>query len=181
MPLPGEIAHQMGLVPLAWLTALWSAGRNPCARWWGLAVAFAVSWVADWAGHVGATFPVGPAYVTLQAGLIVWLLVPHPWAWRFIAVLGVTALTTILRAEPGPDILVHTIAWGGLVGLLCWRSGLGRLRLTLAIAFGAGLVAWWGYIIAPGWPTWLTFQGVRATSLGLFCWAALPRRVAYAS
>lgn len=173
----GEVAHQMGLVPLAWLTALRSAGRKPTRLWWGLATAFGISWLADWGSHITGTFPLGPIYVPLQTGLIVWLLVPHPWAGRFFAVLFVTAISAILRQEPGPDIVVHTVAWGGLVGLLCLQPGLGRLRLTLAVAFGLGLVAWWGYVLSPSWASWLVFQGVRGLSLGLFCWAALPAPV----
>lgn len=169
---PFELAHQMGLGPIVWLTALWSAGRSISARWWGLGAAFAVSWVADWVSHWTSTFPVGPPYLFIQAGLVALLLAPRPTAWRFVLVLfGATALA-MTRFDPHtPDIFVHTVAWLGLLTVL-WPLPLGRLRLTFAVAFGLGWLAWLSYCARPGWASWLTYQGVRAASLGLFCWAA---------
>lgn len=169
---PFELAHQLGLVPLVWLLALWSAGRRFAPHWWGLGLAFGVSWLADWLSHWLGTFPVGPAYLLVQAGLVAFLLAPRPTAWRFALTLaGATALA-MTRFDPhAPDLFVHTVAWLGLLVVL-WPLPLGRLRLTVALACGVGWLAWMAYCAVPGWPSWLAYQGVRAASVGAFCWAA---------
>jgi len=170
MLLAPEAAHQLGLVPVAWLTALWTAGRRPSPRWWGLAAAFGVSWVADWVSHGKGTFPVGPPYLFAQASLFALVLAPHPW--RFIVVLAFTALFAILNLDlTQPDSFVHTVAWLGLLAVT-WPGLTVPLRWTLGVAFGLGWVAWMGYCLRPGWGSWLTYQSVRAASLGLFCWTS---------
>jgi hypothetical protein len=167
-----EVAHQMGLVPMAWASSL-RAARRIDARWLWLATAFAVSWVADWLSHRLGTFPVGPPYLVLQAGLIVWTLAPRDDARRFLALLVSTGAFAMTALDPQqPDVLVHTIAWLGLLGILWPLPLIPALRWTFGVAFGLGWLTWLGYCLWPGWPSWLTYQAVRAASVGLFCYAA---------
>lgn len=173
----------MGLIPLAWLTSLWSGGERVSRTWWLLAFGFSASWIADWLSHTFGAFPVGPFYLFLQAALIVWALAPPATALRFVIVLGATCLFAAINLDTSkPDVLVHTVAWGGIL-VLCWTRALAyRLRWVLGIAFGLGGLAWLGYVLNPGWAAWSTYQAVRAVSLGLFCWASWhpspPLRVA---
>jgi hypothetical protein len=171
-----ETAHQIGIVPLVWLSALWAGGARPAPIWWGIASAFAVSWAADWVSHWAGTFPVGPPYVVVQSGLLAFLLVPRPIAWRFGFVLLGAGLLALTRFDlQAPDIFVHTVAWLGLLAIV-WPEPMSlSLRATLTVAFGLGWLAWMGYCLRPGWTSWLTYQGVRATSLLLFCGASTRR------
>lgn len=168
-----EAAHQLGLVPLAWLASLRAAGRELGRVWWLLALAFLASWGADWVSHWTGTFPVGPAYLTLQGGLVVWALAPRERAARYLAVLAGTASFVMLNLDPGkPDVLVHTVAWLGLLAMT-WPFAPQRVRVVLGVAFGLGWLAWMGYVWQPGWPTWLTYQGTRVLGAGAFCWGAV--------
>ena len=72
----------------------------------------------------------------------------------------------------GPDLLLRTVAWLGIVAIV-WRLPVPRLWLALGTTFGLGWVAWLGYVLSPGWPSWGVYQGVRAVGIGLFCWAAV--------
>lgn len=160
----------MGLLPLIWVTAWTSAGRIADRRTWLLALAFAVSWVADGVSHWTGTFPVGPVYVVIQSGLIVAAFAPRV-GWRFgMVLLGASALALTRFDLTQPDIFVHTVAWLGLLAVT-WPLA-SPFRLTLALAFGLGTLAWWGYCLRPGWASWLVYQGVRAVSLLSFCWAS---------
>ena len=172
----------MGIVPVVWLLALRSAGKHIAPVWWGLAGAFGVSWLADWVSHITGTFPVGPIYLLLQTGLIVFLLTPGFTASRFTAVLvGTTSLAMTRLDLQSPDVFVHTVAWLGLLAVLWPLPLIPSLRWTFGIAFGLGWLAWLGYCLRPGWASWLTYQGVRAASLGVFCWASTHPRPMYAS
>lgn len=167
-----EIAHQLGAVPMAWLFSLRAAGREVARVWWLFALAFLASWAADWVGHFGGTFPVGPAYLTLQGGLVVYALAPRERAARYLAVLAGTAAFVMLNFDPQtPDIFVHTVAWLGLLAV-SWNFAAPRVRWVLAVAFGLGWLTWLGYCWSPSWSSWLTYQSTRVLGAGAFCWAS---------
>lgn len=167
-----EAAHQMGLLPLAWLVSLRAGGRVLARHWWLIALAFGASWGADWLSHLLPSTAVGPAYLTLQGGLVVWALAPKDQAARYGAVLAGTAAFVMLNLDyQTPDVLVHTVAWLGAVAI-CWPLAPARLRLMLGVAFGLGWLVWLGYVLRPGWAFWLTYQSARAAGIGAFCWAA---------
>lgn len=169
----GELAHQVGLLPLIWLTARWSGGRKSVRAWWLLGIAFAVSWVADWVSHRVGTFPVGPPYLALQAGLIAGVLAPKLVAQRFGMILAATALFAMLYLDPEvPNVLMYTVAWLGLLAIVWPEPLTRRVRWMLAVAFGGGWLAWMGYVLRPDFASWATYQVVRTTGLGLFCWAS---------
>ena len=183
MQVSGEAAHQLGLVPLVWLLAQRSAGVRFAPQWWAMAAAFLISWLADWVSHWTSTFPVGPFYLLGQGTCIVWALCPTTVAEQFTGLLAVTinvAVATLDMAKP--DVLVHTVAWLGL--LVCvWGEPMSlELRVTLLLAFVMGWLAWLGYVVRPGWTSWLAYQGVRASSVVAFCWASWrpPVREAWA-
>lgn len=162
----------MGLIPLAWTLSLRSA-RAIDRRWLWLAAAFAVSWLADWLSHFLLTPLVGPLYISVQSGIIVWTLAPPATAARFsVVLLGAVAMAMLSLVPTDPDILVHTIGWLGLLAVLTSVPLAPRLRWVLSLAFGLGWVAWLGYVLRPGWPSWLIYQGVRAASIAMFCRAS---------
>lgn len=163
----------MGLIPLAWLVGLHHVRQGRGIEWWWLAAAYSLSWVADWIAHRYGGFPISPLYLVSQTGLIAAVLLPRRDALWFLGLLvtigGIAMLTQSLRR---PDWVVHTVAWLGLTGIV-WPLPLGKLRLCLLVSFGLGWLAWMSYILYPGWESWIAYQGVRATGVGLFCWAAL--------
>lgn len=170
---PFEIAHQIGLIPLAWVFSLRAGGKPHDIRWRRLALAWGVSWLADWASHVTGTFPVGPLYLVGQGAIVVWALAPHEPAWQFLVVLIATANFAYLSLDVRqPDVLMHTVAWLGLLAAVWSYPLIPQLRGVLVVAFGVGLLAWWAYCWKPGWPTWLTYQGVRLAGVLGFCWAS---------
>lgn len=169
-----EIAAEMGLVPLAWLVLLRLRGRRIDVAWLWLALAFAVSWLADTAALVVDPDLVGNLYPITQAAIIGAVFLDRIEAAQFAAALVIVAIVAILWRGPlGADVLLRTVAWGGVVGLVADRWALGRLRTALLVSFGLGTLTWWGYAAWPGLNSWLFYQGVRALGIAWFCWAAV--------
>lgn len=167
--------YGLELLPLVWLAALWSGGHRLPASWWWLAVALAVSFVADTVALMLAPldrWTVSAFYPITQAGLVSYVLLPTPRARRFIAALVVVGILAALA--PSRTLPTRTVAWLGVAGL-AWRTPLPpRLRLALGWLFGLGWVSWLGVEIWPGiLPSWLTYKIVWTVGLGVFCWAAL--------
>lgn len=168
-----EVAHWLGLVPLAWLAV--TGKRDPA--WWGIAAAFAISWVADTAAHFGDPLLFGTVYPVGQAGLLAVVLAERREALAFVGLLMVAGVIAVLwEGVTGPDLFLETIAAGVAVNVALSVSD-PRLRATLLVAFGVGWLAWVGYTLWPGWASWIIYQGVRAVSLGMFCWASERRMV----
>lgn len=168
-----ELAAEMGLVPLAWLAWLRVRGRQPGLAWWWLATAFVVSWLADTAALFVNPDLVGNLYPITQAALVGAVLLDRLEAAQFAVGLGLVAIVAVLWRGPlGIDVLLRTVAWGA-VTIIVWRLPLpGRLRVSLLVTLGLGLLAWWGYALDPSWPTWLLYQATRAGGIALFCMAA---------
>jgi hypothetical protein len=166
-----ELAHHMGLVPLFWLALL---GQRRGVEWWWLALAFAVSWVADTVVHYyGHPWAVSAVYPVTQAA-IVGAVFLTPWHTRlFVGALmlcGVLAVT--LEGTTKPSLILHTVAWLSIVAIVS-PLPIGRLRLALLTSFGIALVAWVLFTLWTTWLSWSLYQGVRAVGIGLFCWASL--------
>lgn len=161
----------MALLPFAWL----ALQRESRSLWWVVAVAvFGVSWLADTAALFGNPWLPAAVYPVSQAGILVALLASRKSAGLLIGLLVVAALVGIAwEGVTGPDVLLETVAAGIVVGLVWPRRDLGRLRIMLLVGFGGGWLVWLGYLFAPGWTSWGVYQGVRAVSLGLFCWASI--------
>lgn len=166
--LPSEVAHHVALIPAIWLLLI----KNRRAEWWWLALAFGVSWIADWIAHltnpafVSAVYPVG------QAAIVGAVLLDRTQARRFAIALALAGIAAVWLEDFAPDRFLRTIAWLGIV-VMVWERPLGRLRVMLITAFGLGWVAWMGYTLWPGWTSWTLYQLVRAASLAMFCWASL--------
>lgn len=162
----------MALIPLLFLLWLHRQGEKRGQEWWWLAFAFLVSWLADTAAHWLDPDLVGNLYPVSQAAIIGAVLLFRREAFLFLAVLVGTALLVVWPGASGIDVFLRTVAWGAVVALVYDYHALGRLRTSLLVYFGAGLLAWWGYALWPGWPSWLAYQGTRLSGLLLFCWAA---------
>jgi hypothetical protein len=144
------------------------------AAWYWLAGAFFVSWIADSFALAGIEpWLMSLVYPVSQAAIVGAVLLEREDAALFVLALVIVGILAVLWKGVGtPDVLVHTVAWGSIVCVAFDRDALGKLRLALIVAFGFGLVAWLGYTLTPGWPSWLAYQGVRALGIGTFCWAA---------
>jgi hypothetical protein len=166
----------LGLVPLAWLSGMQISGHRRGAEWWWLAAAFGVSFVAD----VVAYFLAPPArwvtivtYPVSQAALVSFVFLTRRDTRIFLGTLLVVGVIAVLwRGVRGPDILLATVAFGGVAGIVIDRWALGHLRTALLVYFGVGLVAWWCFAARPGLWSWSVYQCTRAAGIGLFCYAA---------
>lgn len=173
----GWIAALFGIVPLAWLIVLRLRGRRIGAEWWWLAAAFAVSFAADAIAFFlapASRWLVSAAYPLSQAAIMGLVFLVRRDAERLITVLLVVGVAAVLwLAVTGPDVFFRTVAWGAVVGIVLDRYALGKLRTALLLYFGLGLLAWWGYVLRPGWTSWGIYQSVRAIGIALFCAACL--------
>lgn len=170
-----ELAHHMALAPLVWLLALRTVqSRRDPAYWW-LAGAFAVSWIADALAHVVDPQLVGAVYPVSQAALVCAVLGTRDDAKVFVVTLVGAGLASLVL-DSRPDLLLRTVAWVGVAGLVWDRPGLGRLRGALLVTFGLGWLAWLVYVAFPGWDSWGAYQLTRAAGIGWFCWAVVTPR-----
>lgn len=182
-----EIAHWMPLIPLVWL--FWrNETRHPIdAAWWWLACAFAVSWLADTAADftpVQSRWVISLVYPVTQAALIGAVLLFRKSALILLAVLVAAGIASaLLFGVEKPDLVLRTIASLAVVGMIWNRPALPmRLRLTLFVYFGLGLIAWAIHVRWLIVATWYPVQLVRLSGLILFCWAATePRPPLYLS
>jgi hypothetical protein len=174
-----EIAHYQALLPLAWLGALRARRQSRDLAFWLLALAFAVSWIADGLSTLvpsGDRWAVSLAYLATQAMIVGAVLLARTAAAGFATVLlGAAVVAIVWQGARTPDILVHTVAMLGVAGIVIDRPALGA-RTSLLVYFGVGWCCWVGYAIAPGWWTWGAYQIARLAGLLLFCRAvALDR------
>lgn len=168
-----ETATAMGLVPLFWILLLHWRGHDPGAAWWWLALAFAVSWIADTAASWVNPWLVSPLYLVSQAMVIGFVFRTRIEALFLTAMAGAVAILAVAwRGVEGPDVLLHTVVWLAIGGIIYPLWQLGRLRGSLLVYFGLGLLAWWGYATWPGWIWWSEYQMTRVFGIALFCAAA---------
>ncbi len=157
----------MALIPFLWLLGR----RETRTEWWWLAGIFLVSWLADTVSHWTGTWFVSAVYPVSQAAIVGAVFLDRREALQFTGALVVLGLVSVLtHGVSTPEVLLHTVAWLGAAGVVAFLP-LGRLRVALLVLFAGGWLAYLGYVLQPGWPSWLRYQEVRALSIGLFCWA----------
>lgn len=170
------VAIAMGLLPLASLVVLHLRGERRDVAWWWLGVAFAVSWLADVvANALPAAYRWGPSviYPVTQSAIIGAVLLPRQWALWFLALMTTLAAIVLAWVGVGPDVLVRSVAWLAL-GVMANRIPIPfRLRLSLSVYFGLGLLAWFVHMRFLVVETWYPYQLARLAGLMLFGWAAL--------
>ncbi len=166
-----EIAHWMAILPLAFLAIV----RRRCdAAYVWIAGAFAVSWLADTAAHWINPWAVTLVYPITQSTIILAALLPRQDAIGALALYAVVAgAVIVLRGTQGPDVVLHSVASLSVV-YVAWREWTlpARLRASLLVYFGVGLVTW---LIHVQWlvvETWFPYQASRLIGLLLFCYAA---------
>jgi hypothetical protein len=172
------VAIVMGLLPLAFLGFLRVRGQRRDAAWVWLAGAFAVSWIADViAGYlpVPDRWVVSLVYPVTQTSLVAAVLLPRRRAIILTVVLAVTGcIAALWHGVEGPDIVLRTVAWLAIIGILADRSELPlRLSWALFVYFGLGWIAWLVHAELLVVPSWYAYQSVRLVGLLLFCWAAM--------
>lgn len=172
LPVISLVAWGLGLVPLLCVAAT----KAPKAYWW-LAGAFAVSFLADASALLtAAPHWVSRVYVVSQAALVGAVFLDRPDALWTLAALVFLGLVGVFLQPAGPELFTHTCAWG-LVALLAYEIAPQPLRRSLLVYFGWGLLAWAAYVMVPGWPSWLAYQGTRLVGIALFgyaCWKPAP-------
>lgn len=167
-----DAAALLGAVPILWLTLRYWIGRRVSVVSWWIASGFAVSLLTDLVvrSHPAWGFVASPVYLVSQAALMTAAFLPPMEAWGVLFTLVAVGEAALLFVGPRqPDVLLHTTAF--LLTLIVGRKS--RYRWSFASAFGAGLLAWWGYCLDPGWPSWLAYQSCRLVGVILFCWASV--------
>jgi len=181
-PVWAELAHQMGLVPLAVLCGLDLRGERRDVRWWWLAGMFGVSWLADTSAHYGwlPAVTASTFYPLVQAVIAGFVLLPWRPALAFNAiVLAVAVFLFGFVGVPGmpgvgaPDIEFRAVAWIAIVYLVTDDAWLGPIRTAVLLTFGLGLVAWILHARTMSLATWYPYQLVRLAGLLVFARAAL--------
>lgn len=162
----------MGFAPLAWLTS--RRERRP--EWWWIAAAFGVSGLADILSYgphpLVEPWLAATVYPVSQAGILAVVFCVRRETLAFIGLLVLAGLVAVAwEGVAGPTLFLETIA-AGIVVRIAWNLPDRRLRALLLYAFGIGWLAWVGYTMNPGWLSWSLYQGVRAASFGMFCWAS---------
>lgn len=161
----GYLAAAIGAVPLLAVAALRPRG----SAWWWLAAAFGVSLVADIASLAWGHPLLSQVYPVTQAALFALVLAPVAVAVPVIGLtLAAAGASVAWREAAGLDFLLHAVAWGSTAAL-AWRYVLpGALRTALLVGFGGGVLAWAGFVLAPGWLWWALYQSTRALAAGWF-------------
>jgi hypothetical protein len=154
-----------------------------------LAVAFAVSWLAD--GGTRLLLPSTANWVPIyifpvsQTAIIGRVFLSRRNALALLAlVVGVALFVVLRKGVTGPDVILYSTECVAVLWIVSSRPELPyRLRLCLAVYFGVGLLAWLAHVrwLAVVWtpehhgaaPTWYPYQAARCVGLLLFCWAAL--------
>lgn len=173
-----EVAHQMALLPLATLAVIRISGHRRDAAWWWLAIAFAISWVAD---TVADVVPVDDrsiaslVYPVSQSCLMAAVLLPRARALVLVGVLMLAGVAVVIqRGVIGPDVALRSVAWLAVAGIARMRKELPvPLRASLFVYFCLGWIAW---LVHAQWmvvATWYPYQAMRLLGLLLFSWAAI--------
>jgi hypothetical protein len=133
----------LGAVPLLWLAWLRTKGKRREAGYWWIALAFAVSFVADAVTLVAPHRYVAQVYPLLQAGIVMTVLLPRRWAEVAIALsIAAAAASVSARDGAGHDVLLRVVAFGTVAGVSLWRLRPGALHSALVTYFGVGALAW---------------------------------------
>lgn len=134
-------------------------------RGWAVAAAMLVSILADLSVSFGAPqWVVSAIYPVLQLGILI-LAVHPPW-WRRTPWLvgGIAGLGVVAGTWRQPNAILHTLGAALVLSLLPHSPP--KWRWPLVVYFVGGMVAWWGYVAAPGlWP-YLAYQACRLVGLG---------------
>lgn len=154
------LAFALGAVPLACLLVVHFRGGWRERSWWLMAVAFAVSFVADALSLVVGHGMMSQVYIFSQAALFAYVLAGQRVAVTFGALLLASAGASIaLRHGEGLDVVLHTVAWGGVAGLA--NGSAHKAAPVLAYGFAGLVLAWWGYVAYRTTEWWYVFQAVR--------------------
>lgn len=165
-----EVATHMALLPLACLAWLHLRGERRDAAFWWIASAFAVSFVADTLARWYPPYLISTVYPLTQTAVIAAVFLTRREALLFVACLASIGVGAVfLNRAQTFDVLLRTVAWATLCGVVLDRWALGALRAALLVSFGGGLLAWYVYATWPNWPTWGAYHTVRLLGLLWFC------------
>lgn len=160
-----EVAHQIGLLPIAAMLLL---GRGMPGMYWLVAFAFAMSWLGDAiARGMGGSWASVYWWLPVQFGLVLVALLPNARLRLWLLALMAATLGSYLLSAPGPDWLLTVIG----SALVLWHA-CGAIAIPLAVYFGAGSLAYIAMIVTMGgehfMAAWYGYQTCRALALGLF-------------
>ncbi len=173
-----EIAHQMALLPLATLGLMRAGGTRRDAAWWWIALAFAISWIADGIADVVAMTDrviVSLVYPISQAALIAAVIMSRSGALVFIGVLTLAGIAVVIQhGIASPDVALRSVAWLAVVNQAWRRRELPyALRASLIVYFGLGWLMWLVHMQWVSVATWYPYQLARFLGLLIFCWAVV--------
>lgn len=153
-----------------------AAFRAPRAYWW-LALAFAVSFLADTASHFVNSFWVSRVYPVSQAALVAAVFLARKDALGILAMLVLAGLAGVFLEPKGPELFTHLVCWLTAAAIASEEAPQ-PVKRALTVYFGWGVLAWVCYVIEPGWASWGFYQGTRLVGIALFglaCWKPAPQ------
>ncbi len=154
-----ELAHQSALLPVV-AVLLW----RPSWPWSLLALAWAVSWIADsmaWA--TGGSWAALYVWVPVQVGLVL-LAVADEWdRAKVLALVVFAGVVSALVSYPDPEVLVIALGSAAIVML-----AKGRLRWPLYLYFGSGTVLYLMMVSGEFMTYWYGYQASRLGAFAVF-------------
>lgn len=167
-----ETAHCMGIAPIIFVLVRDRLGFKVELHYWWLAVALAISFMADSAAHWVDPYVVSVVYPLSQAVLVAACIVPRRSAIIFLGVLVPVGIFSVLIGKDlGGDAVLRTVAFLGVCVALWPLQSLGVLRLSLLCYFGASWVYWMAYAAWPSTATYLLHQSARFVGITLYCYS----------
>jgi hypothetical protein len=172
-----EVAHWGAAVPLALMFLLRVSGRKFPAVFWIVAIAFAVSFIADTVRKVtGVPFIARPYYPPIQFALFALAVsIGRRWLGDAVALLAVSAVIASPLLLAGLDVWVRGLGAVIVLGLMALHET--PLVWTLIVYCGFATAFWlwmqqYGTDYYAARPWWYAYQGARLAAFGLFARAA---------
>jgi hypothetical protein len=175
----GLLGHAFGAWPLVRVGTLIRQRPPLDVSWLWMALAFAVSFVADTASLFGAWSVVSQTYPLMQGALFALALLPSRVAGRVVALLlAVAGASVAVRHGQGVDVALHVAAWLSVAVMAWWRVPDFALRWTLVLGFVGMAATWTAYALAPDTVVSALMQTVRvvtACAWGVAAWREAER------
>lgn len=165
------VTMHIALLPLATLAILHWRGQSRDAGYWWVAVAFAVSYLADAAALLFGPDAVSVAYPVAQAAILGAILLCHRSVHSFVRLMAGVAILVLMCTTPN-SFTLRAVAFGVITAAAYTRRDLGDLSIALVVYFGLGLLSWMVFTAFQPlqlWQLWMQYQGIRLLGILLTC------------
>jgi hypothetical protein len=153
------------------------ARRERRREYWWLAAAFGISVLADTATLLWhQPWLVAAIYPVSQLGIVAAVIVSQRQAMAFTGFLMLTGIVALMIEGLDAPGAILPVVGGAVLTTFLLAQPATPLRTALLLAFGVSCLPWIWFVLMPTWASWEAYQGVRAVSLGWFCYAQTESR-----